>query len=188
MAKKAAPRKRQTGPRVCGPAKLADRLEAVRDLLGSGKRDGEIKLTLSKKWGMRRRSIEGYITIARQQIRREIVQDKRTLQGNAIEFYRSIASNAKLPPLSRLRAQENIDKILGLHTPMKTFAEMESAVAAPAAPAAASNARQELLKDPRFVEWARQQAVKEDAANEGRGREDSSDADSSTVCEDSDEG
>ena len=159
-------------------------------MLGSGKRDGEIKLTLSRKWGIARRTVEDYLAIARQQIRREIVQDKRTLQGNAIAFYRSILSDKKLPPLSRLRAQENIDRILGLHSPVRIAGELS----VPAAPTSSAvpdiNARQDLLKNPQFVEWARQQAMLEDREKDNAGRlgTDTPDADSGPVREDGDEG
>lgn len=94
------------------------RLDSVRGLIQAGLYDGQIKKAISEKYGCSRKTVLRYISIVRREIAAEYSQEEsENHRSDSLEFYRGIAANPKLPTQARLRARENMDKLLGLAVP-----------------------------------------------------------------------
>ena len=164
------------------------RVEQVRDLIAQGKRNGEIKRTCSQLWGIQPRSVEEYITKARERIREDMGMPRRDLQYEMVSKLETIANDPKVAPLSRLRAFQEINKILGLYQPLGiSITPAEASGAQPDA-----SLRLDLTANPKYLDYLRAEAAKEDAEEEGESDDDSDsggdDGDPCALWEDGDEG
>jgi hypothetical protein len=89
------------------------------DLLHKGLRDSEIVRLCSEEWSLASGTVKKYIARARAKLRELIAGGKTELQSDAYAFYKGIVEDEKARASDRLRAQENIDRLLGLSAPQK---------------------------------------------------------------------
>lgn len=93
---------------------LAQRIETTRKLLASRFSKADIKKTLMGLYGVSARTCESYLARAREEIRAETDKPIEDHRADAYAFYESILANPEGDPRLRLKAQERIDKLLGL--------------------------------------------------------------------------
>jgi len=94
---------------------LAERVELARHLLAMGCRKSYIKKRLRKKYGdLDHATIERYLTRAREEILAATGVPRPEHRGWSLAFYGAIRSNLRFGAKERLKAQERIDKLLGL--------------------------------------------------------------------------
>jgi len=91
----------------------------VLRLLAGGNYPSDIKRVIASKYEMSPRSVEGYISRARADLLEQIGIRTEEHRANAYGFYRSMMKNKKLAPKDRLKAQERIDRLLGLESAQK---------------------------------------------------------------------
>lgn len=96
-----------------------ERQALCNDLLHKGLRASQIKRLCADRWGVDSRSVEAYLSRARAALVAEIGEDKAGLRANAYAVYRGVVADVSQPAVVRLRAQENIDRLLGLSAPTK---------------------------------------------------------------------
>lgn len=176
-----------TRPRPASRQEMLLRVGLVRKLIQEGKYPSEIKRAMSKEFGIRPRVIEKYIAKAREQIRRDLGKTRIELQCEALEFYRGIVADQKQPVQARLRAREQMDRMLGLHAGFQLHVTTDS----PASVDSSKEDRLQLFEAPDYLEFLRQQAAKEDAEAEhgdSDTEQDQGDGDPGTVWEDGDTG
>lgn len=178
---------RQPAP-AADEATMLARTEEVLALIAQGKRNGEIKKTCAAAWGLSTRSVEPYITEARQRLREDMGLPRRDLQFEMVAKLEAIANNPNVAALSRLRAFENIAKILGLYQPQgisiipEVSTEKQQAI---------TDDRKTVFERPDYLEFLRQRAVKEDADDGDNDAGDGSDRcerNTDPVWKDGDEG
>lgn len=114
QAKKA--RKRYVKPTK---AELADRIALTKTLLAAGHQKGHIKKALRKTYDVEARTCELYLARARDELMSELGRTKAEFRADSLAYYQSIKSDDKAPVFARLKAQENIDKLLALPLPAK---------------------------------------------------------------------
>ena len=108
-------------PKPLSRTELTDqKLRLVRGLINKRTPVGEIKRLFAKHYGTTPRAAERFITDAYDQIRDEVNRDPTEHKADSYEFWRRIVANDALNLRERMRAQEQLDKILGTHAPMKT--------------------------------------------------------------------
>lgn len=81
---------------------------------------GDIKRLFARQFGGNPRSAEKYYTIAKREMIAELGINVNEMRGMSAEFYFRIAGNPNLPEVIRMRARENLDRLFGLHAPIKT--------------------------------------------------------------------
>lgn len=100
----------------------------VRTLINEGRYSrGEIKRLFAKQFGCSPRSAERFISKAYQQIREESGRDTAEHRVEAYAFWTAVASGkitvngatVAVGLRERMRAQENLDRITGVHAPTK---------------------------------------------------------------------
>lgn len=143
------------------------RLELVRNLLGRGLYDGEIKAIVGKRYGIKFRTVQRYLARAREDIRRETGRDFETLRGEAYETYRSIVSDQDAKPIERIKARERIDRLMGLEAPTKVAPTTVAGEDLPPVQSQAAAIAQGLLDDPSYVEYLRSRAAGEGDSDSG---------------------
>ncbi len=106
-------------------AEIALRVEVVRQMLLLRYTKAEIKQSIAAKYGLKQRQTCRYIRWAQTILRAESKQDKADHVAEAYGFYLSITKDTTASARDRLRAQERIDKLLGLESPTK-YAQTDS--------------------------------------------------------------
>jgi hypothetical protein len=101
------------------PDEVEDRTLMVRRLLAQGQYDGQIKKVVAAHYKISPRTVERYLRRARDEMLAETGQDKSQLRAEGYGFYREMRANGKASDKDRLKAQERIDKLLGLEAPQK---------------------------------------------------------------------
>jgi transposase len=111
----------ELGPDYRRPAieEIEARTLMVRRLLSQGKYDGEVKKTVAAHFKISARTVERYLRRARDEMVKEAGKDRGELRAEGYSFYREIRGNRKASDKDRLKAQERIDKLLGLEAPQK---------------------------------------------------------------------
>jgi hypothetical protein len=112
-------RKPQAETRQPTDAELQARIDRCRQLLGQGKYDGEVKKIVAAQFKLSPRTVERYLRRARDLIVADTGRDKQEHRAESYAFYVEVRGNAKALPKDRLRAQERIDKLLGLEEPQR---------------------------------------------------------------------
>lgn len=91
----------------------------VRELCDGRRHNGEIKRMAAAKFGVKPRTIEHYLT----EVRNERIEESgRTVddhRADSFHFYISVLRDKKADPRDKIKAQERIDKLLGLERPQK---------------------------------------------------------------------
>lgn len=110
-------------PKPTTKAQLAEqKRRLVRMMIDKRKTVGEIKRLFATQFKVTPRAAERFITEAYRQIREEVGRDPGDHRADSYTFWQQIVANEKAPLKDRMRAQENLDRILGNHAPTKTAA------------------------------------------------------------------
>ena len=160
------------------------RVMQVRQLIGKGKRDGEIKVECSKEWGITRKAVGKYLTLARKLMRQELGQSKAELQIEIVEHFRELAFGEGVADPVRVRALENIARILGLNQPTGIH------IVSDAPKNREEDPLNDLLADEEFVAFRLKKAAEKDqGAADGSGSGDIAEgADTGDLWADGDDG
>lgn len=112
MAKKPIPQKDRKRPT---DAQKQERIEMTYKLLSRGKRPAQITEAIANKYGCGRLTVRReYLTRAREMQLEQLRETKGVMISKSLAFYLSILEDSEVSPRDRLKAQERIDKLLGL--------------------------------------------------------------------------
>lgn len=100
-------------------AELEERVELVRTLLCSRYPKYKIKRLLKERYDVCPRTVENYLARARRELVEATGQGKDEHVADAYAFYLSILENRETATRDKLKAQERMDKLLGLEMPQK---------------------------------------------------------------------
>lgn len=92
---------------------------AVEMLAVKGWKKFQIKAAFKKQWGCGPRTVERYLTKARAILRAEAGKSDEDHLSESYAFYKSVLANDKATLREKTKAQENLDKLLGLRKPFK---------------------------------------------------------------------
>ncbi len=106
-------------PSNIAKAGVQQRVELVRQMLLMRYSKAEIKQSISRKYGIKHRMVNRYVRRAQDIMLAESRQDRSDHVAEAYGFYLAITKNKEASDRDRLRAQERIDKLLGLESPTK---------------------------------------------------------------------
>jgi hypothetical protein len=101
------------------------RVRAAIAMLRKGKYKHEIKHYFSEKWRLSPRTVERYLTRARDQIVTEENTDRDEQRALSASFYRKMAQDRAVPAGSRLFARKRIDELYGLDAPKKLMQSVD---------------------------------------------------------------
>lgn len=93
------------------------KLRLVRALINEGMLPGEIKRRFAKQFDLTPRAAEKYMTEAYSQLRAELGSEEHKCRSYA--FWSAQVADTKNSLRERYRAQENLDRVLGNHSPTK---------------------------------------------------------------------
>lgn len=79
----------------------------------------ELRLSIMKQFDVKWRQADYYIAAARQRLLAELRQTQDEHRINSLSFYQGIVADSSKEIIARLRAQENIDRLLGLALPVR---------------------------------------------------------------------
>ena len=98
-----------------------ERISYCVDCVNAGMQPGEIRRLCSEKWGIGTRSISLYLSRAHGRILASHDKPVEAHRADAIAVYRSVIDNPEAEDRDRIKAQERIDKLLGLeiHLPKR---------------------------------------------------------------------
>lgn len=116
MAKIPPPRNRKG---KISAAEMNKRVELAAELLAKGYRKGKIKQVFREQFSVSFRSVERYLARARKRLRQASGMPPEDHISDSLAFYQSITRDANATESAKLRARENIDKLLGLRKPFK---------------------------------------------------------------------
>lgn len=111
-----APRKKGIRPTK---AEYRARVHGALDLLQAGHVDTEIKRILSERYNIHRNSVPRYLRRARDILLKQLGRPEEEHKAEAYYIYRGVLINEKSTTTERLKAQERIDKLLGLEGPIR---------------------------------------------------------------------
>lgn len=98
---------------------VRERIDLCRILLSQGRRAVYIRRAFRKKFGVHWRTTDGYLVRAREEMVRDLDRSKAELISESYETYLAIVSAEDSTYGERTQAQKQIDRILGLHAPIK---------------------------------------------------------------------
>jgi len=101
---------------------LESRVEVTETLLARGMRKSDIKRYLRTEYGVTARTCENYLSRAKDRIMLKLREDRESHRSMSLALYRSVLSDANASLADRLRAQRDIDRLLGLNAPLKVAA------------------------------------------------------------------
>lgn len=113
---------------------LQERIETTIECIGLRLHKSQIKKVLRDKYGdMSGRTVEAYLSRAREQMHSNCRAHVAEHTNKALSFYESVLRNPKATMRDKLQAQERIDILLGLEAPKRT--ELTGAEGDPLIPA-----------------------------------------------------
>lgn len=98
---------------------LEVRVDYTLKLLTEGRRKSEIKKIFRQRYNVTARTVENYLSRARQILLTELKAEREEHTGRSLSVYRSILSDPKAKIKDRLAAQRRIDRLLGLEAPTR---------------------------------------------------------------------
>ena len=98
---------------------IQERVALCRMLLSQGRRDSYIRRAFRKKFSVHWRTTDGYLVRARAEMVSDLDRSKAELISESYETYLAIVSADDSTYGERTQAQKQIDRILGLHAPIK---------------------------------------------------------------------
>ena len=114
------PKKQPAKKKLTRAQLTADKLKTVREQIDKRVTPGDIKRQFATKYKTTPRAAERFITEVYEHIRKEVGRDPADHKADAYTFWTAIVSDPVQPLKDRMRAQENLDRILGNHAPNKT--------------------------------------------------------------------
>jgi hypothetical protein len=95
---------------------LAERTELCRSMLQRRVPKGTIKRAVRQRFGadIDHATIERYLTRAREALLTDLTRGRQTHRADALGFYESVLADSKAAFRDKIKAQERIDKLLGL--------------------------------------------------------------------------
>jgi len=112
MAKKPIPQRDRKKPTE---KEKQERIEVAYKLLSRGKRPAQITEAMEKRFGCSRQTVRRiYLTRAREMQLEALRETKGVQVGKSLAFYLSMLEDSNVSARDRLKAQERIDKLLGL--------------------------------------------------------------------------
>ena len=110
---------------------IEERVSIVADMLSRGFRDGQIKRRLAAFYGVSSRTAQRDLARAREALRTELGGSLEDHRATSLDFYRSLlrSDSDDVPAAVRVKAQEAIDRLLGLNAPMKVNQEIKGKIA-----------------------------------------------------------
>lgn len=107
------------------PRKITpDCIRIARELSARRIPKGTIKRTLAEQFGLSARSIETVFARAREEALAEFGKPKAEHQSDSLEFYQTVIRDPKASNKDKIRAQEGIDRLLGLSAQFKSTVEL----------------------------------------------------------------
>jgi len=100
------------------------RVEICRHLMSIGWGSGEVRRTVAARFKVSEVTAQRYMGIARQRMREVIGVPREDLVAGSFAFYKMIVGNKAVGWKERIRAQERIDKLLGLDAPVQVEAKL----------------------------------------------------------------
>ena len=104
------------------------RIKMCVELLTRGFRDGEIKREVSTRYDCSPRTVERYLRRAREELALELGAPRAEHKARSLDQYRAILRTGGLAPALLIKAQERIDKLMGLESPHKVHQEIEGKI------------------------------------------------------------
>lgn len=98
---------------------LEKRVELVLKMLISGYRKSLIKTVLKQRYGVTARTVENYLSRAKQILLLELKEERDDQCARSLAFYRSVLSDATAKTKDKINAQRRIDLLLGLQAPTR---------------------------------------------------------------------
>ena len=87
----------------------------------------ELKKRVRERYGIQNpRTIEEYITRARERLMTRLMRTKDEHRLESLSFYEGMLHSTATTPTEKIRARERIDKLLGLEQPMQIQAELST--------------------------------------------------------------
>lgn len=110
---------------------IEERVSIVADMLSRGFRDGQIKRRLAAFYGVSSRTAQRDLARAREDLRTALGGTLDDHRATSLDFYRSLlrSDSDDVPAAVRVKAQEAIDRLLGLNAPMKVNQEIKGKIA-----------------------------------------------------------
>ena len=110
---------------------IEERVSIVADMLSRGFRDGQIKRRLAAFYGVSSRTAQRDLARARDALRTALGGTLEDHRATSLDFYRSLlrSDSDDVPAAVRVKAQEAIDRLLGLNAPMKVNQEIKGKIA-----------------------------------------------------------
>jgi hypothetical protein len=95
---------------------IAERIELCRSMLLRRVPKSTIKKAFRQRFGadIDHGTIERYLTRAREAMLIDLTRGKQALRADSLAFYESILADPNAPYRDKVRAQERIDKLMGL--------------------------------------------------------------------------
>ena len=109
--------------------RIKDRTGIVAEMLSKGFRDGQIKRRLKAFYGVSTRTAQRDLARAREELRQGLGGDLDSHRATSLDTYRACLRDDDCPHAVKVRAQEAIDRLLGLNAPMKINQEVKGKIA-----------------------------------------------------------
>lgn len=102
-----------------------ERITICADMLARGFRKSAIKVRMAAFYGVSARSVERYVSRARELLIEELQEgDRESHRARSLDQYRQLLREEGVPAAIRLKSQERIDKIMGLEAPAESRQEV----------------------------------------------------------------
>ena len=98
---------------------LDARIDMCRQLISAGHYDGEVKSKVATHFNLSPRTVERYLRRARDLMIKETGKPQIEHRAESLAFYQHVRKKHEEETRDRIRAQERIDKLLGLETPQR---------------------------------------------------------------------
>ena len=106
------------------------RIELTRTLLNKRWQKWKIKKAIIKKWGVTPRTCENYLASARVGLVEQASAPTHDHTADAYGFYLSVVQDKTASTANKIKAQNSIDKLLGLEAPKRVQVSGDSDEAA----------------------------------------------------------
>lgn len=101
---------------------IEERVSEMIDLLSKDRNIHRCQLhkEFCKKWNVHWKTVDRVVGRARAEIMQRLGRSKESFRADSLAFYEAKTCDTNLTATEQLRAQENIDKLLGLDAPKRT--------------------------------------------------------------------
>ena len=117
------PRKKPGGqkgnPGRTAESEIEERIAICREMLEGHCTKSEIKKAMRQQFGADARTVERYLSRAREDILKEISDTRDFFRAQSLAAYRNVLKSPEATIKDRILAQRQTDHLLGLHAPWK---------------------------------------------------------------------